>query len=301
MGLLSVKNLTGFSSKTKSVSPPSSPTKPATSPTPATSPRPTSRPSKDSKKNKDKERTAVEQHLDELLATAVSGSSSLEVVQFLLTHGAAPPNGARTDADTDERSVVRGHAWVDIIDAAALSDTADAADKADLMIRKSGYNGLVPAEWIDYAIRHDKIGALRAILQQHSSSSKNYYYRPNDATCEHLHVAVDTDTPNLEILKLLLELRVEDVNKIPKKDNRPYAGEAPIHVATRRGCPQAVSMLRQHGANVDLRGKNYRRTVSLLQYWTVLVRFAHLHFLTFFAHNDRPFIWRCIPKMEKPT
>lgn len=188
-------------------------------------------------------------------------SSSLEVVQFLLTHGAAPPNGARTDKDADERLLERGHAWVDIIDMAACSQTNDAKAKADFLIRKSGYNGFVPSEWIDYAIRNDKTGALRAFLQppEHTTST---YYRPNGATCEHLHLAVDTSTPNMDIIKLLLDMRLEDVNKIPKKDNRPYAGEAPLHVATRRGCPQVVRLLREYGANVDLRGKNYRRTVS---------------------------------------
>ena len=278
MGLLSVKNFTGsFSSTSKkkeSVSatstPPVSPSSSSvssassvslSSPAPTQTPSPSTPPPSSFKvKKKDKRRTDVQHHVDELLVTAIM-TSSLEVVQFLLAHGAAPPNGARTDKDTDARLLERGHAWVDIIDLAATSETPDAAAKADYLIRKSGYNGHVPSEWVDYAIRNDKIGALRAILQPPGGKTTTYY-RPNHATCEHLHVAVDTPTPNLAIVQLLLDMHLEDVNRVPKKDNLPYAGEAPLHVATRQGCPAAVSLLRKYGANVDLRGKNYRRTVS---------------------------------------
>ena len=217
-----------------------------------------------------KPRSKVERHLDDLLADAVE-TESVEIVQYLLRKGAQAPNGARTDYDSPDDALQRGHAWVDLIDRAALSskkdnksnnnnnDDDEAAAKADVLIRKSGHNGLVSGEWVDYAIRHEKTGALRAIL-----SKDGQYYRPNAHQCEHLHVAVDTVTPNLEILELLLQSGLENVNKIPKKDNRPYAGEAPLHVATRRKCPAAIRLLRKYGANVDIRGKNFRRTVRVV-------------------------------------
>ena len=197
-----------------------------------------------------KSRTAVEQHLDFLLAEACA-EHSLDVVQFLLSKGAQPPNGARTDYDSADLAKERGHAWVDMINVASQSETMDAVAKADLLVRKSGYNGVIPGDWIDYAIRHEKIAALQVMLPQ---------YRPNVHQCEHLHVAVDTATPNMQIVQLLIQAG-EDVNKVPKKDSRPYAGEAPIHIATRRGSHEAVKLLRKHGAKVDIRGKNYRRTV----------------------------------------
>lgn len=214
-------------------------------------------------------RSDVQVHMDMLLHKAVV-EESVDVVRFLLTNGAAPSKGARTDYDvTDEIVQARDAAWVDVIDLAASksqTNTADAAAKVELLMNKAGYNGHVPPRWVDYAIRHEKIDALRAIL-----TSKKYLRLPH-AHCEHLHVAVDVDGKknkgtkmvNLEILELLIVQAGDDVNKIPKA-GRPYAGEAPIHVATRRGSVEAVQFLRQHGANVDRKGKNFGRTVRWLQ------------------------------------
>ena len=199
------------------------------------------------------ERSDAERHLDGLLAHAIA-SDCLAVVRFLMENGAQPPNGARTDMDTAELSRERGHAWVDMIDLAITSKTDDALQKAELLIARAGYNGHVPAEWIDYAIADRKVGALRLFL-----TPKGKYYTPSLLLhASHLHTSVDTDAPDLEIIQLLLEAG-DHVDKIPKS-GRPYAGEAPIHVATRRGNAAAIELLRKHGADVNIKGKNFRRT-----------------------------------------
>ena len=198
-------------------------------------------------------RSDVERHMDGLLAHAIA-SSSLEVVKFLLENGAQPPNGAWSDSDTLELSKERGHAWVDMIDLAVTSETTDAAPKAEWLIAKAGYNGHVPTEWLDYAISNRKVGALKLFL-----NSKGTYYSPSLLLhASHLHTALDTDTLDLQIVELLLKAG-DHVNKIPKA-GRPYAGEAPIHVATRRGHAAAICLLRQHGANVNVKGRNFGRT-----------------------------------------
>lgn len=202
--------------------------------------------------------------MDGLLHEAVL-HESVDVVRFLLSHGAAPLGGGhwRPDRkygkDTPQAAAARDAAWVDLTDAAASSGTADAAAKAALLIDKAGYNGHVPPRWVDYAVRHGKVAALRAILVP---SNRHRYLRLPHSDCEHLHTAVDCadDEVNLEILELLVVQAGDDVDKIPAA-SRPYGGETPLHVATRRGAVKAVAWLRQHGANVDKRGKNFGRTV----------------------------------------
>lgn len=206
-------------------------------------------------------RSALENHLDTLLAEA-NVEESVDVVRFLLKKGAQPPNGARTDADTPDLAKERGFAWVDMIDAA--TGTQDAQAKADLLIKKSGYNGVVPGEWVNYAIDNEKVGALKVFLGKGSE-----YYRPNAHQVDHLHFALDRPKPNMEILKLLLDTSLEDVNKIPK-GNSKYAGEAPIHVATRNKSPEAISLLREYGANVDIKGKKKRQTVRCYAHWQIV-------------------------------
>jgi ankyrin repeat protein len=201
-------------------------------------------------------RSDVEKHLDALFEAAVV-EESVDVVQYLLKKGAQPPKGHRKETDTAEKEKERGFVWVDMIDLAFLCSTPDAKEKADLLIKKCGYNGVVPADWVNYAIENCKVGFLKAVL----TTGKDYY-KPNAHQCDHLHFAVDRKTPNLEVLQILLDAHLEDVNKLSKSTN--YAGEAPIHVATRNRSPEAIKLLREHGANVDIKGKNYRRTVSCI-------------------------------------
>lgn len=198
-------------------------------------------------------RSDVQRHMDGLLAHAIA-SAGLSVVQFLMENGAAPPNGARSDTDTPELSTERGHAWVDMIDLAVTSETDDAKQKAEYLIAKAGYNGHVPTEWIDYATTQAKVGALELFLM-----SSGQYYTPSLLLhASHLHKAVDTDTPDLRVIELLLKAG-DHVDKVPKA-GRPYHGEAPIHVATRRGHAAIIEVLRKHGANVDVKGRNFGRT-----------------------------------------
>ena len=198
-------------------------------------------------------RSDVDRHMDGLLAHAIA-SSSLVVVQFLIENGAQPPNGARADSDTAELAKERGHAWVDMIDLAVTSETDDATPKADFLIAKAGYNGHVPTEWIEYATVNRKVGALELFL----TSTSNYYTPSLLLHASHLHTACDTDSPDLRVIELLLKAG-DHVDKVPKA-GRPFAGEAPLHVATRRGSASVIELLRQHGANVNVKGRNFGRT-----------------------------------------
>lgn len=197
-------------------------------------------------------RSDVQRHMDGLLAHAIA-SSTLNVVQFLLENGAQPPNGTRYDSDTVELEKEHGHAWVDMIDLAITSETGDAAAKAELLIAKAGYNGHVPTEWLDYAISMCKVGALQLFL------TPGKYYSPSLLLhASHLHKAVDTDKPDLKVIELLLQAG-DHVDKVPKS-GRPFAGETALHIATRRGHPAVIDLLRKYGANVDVKGKNFGRT-----------------------------------------
>jgi ankyrin repeat protein len=166
---------------------------------------------------------------------AAARNDHLEVVKFLLAHG-ADVNAVRKDGETAFAEATY-HGFLDI---------ARSLLKAGSKINTSGWYGNTPLHW---AADHGSSETVNVLIDLGADINMR---REDGGTP--LHAAAYTN--NTAAIRALLA-------RGAKLEERNKAGETPLHLAAAQGHPEAVALLMDRGANTSAKNNDGKTPLDL--------------------------------------